>query len=59
MLNAKYNTTMIEIERNMLGIKLILFKKYGNVIKNDNEGIIIANTPYEKSIILSTSLVSK
>ena len=50
---------MIEIERNMLGIKLILFKKYGNVIKNDNEGIIIANTPEEKSIILSTSLVSK
>ena len=45
MLNAKYNTTMIEIERNMLGIKLILFKKYGKVIKNDNEGIIIANTP--------------
>ena len=36
---------MIEIERSMLGIKLNLFKKYGNVIKNDNEGIIIANTP--------------
>ena len=28
---------MIEIERNILGIKLILFKKYGKVIKNDNE----------------------
>tara|TARA_B100001778_G_C18135655_1_gene427012 strand:+ start:455 stop:565 length:111 start_codon:yes stop_codon:yes gene_type:complete len=36
---------MIEIERNMLGIKFILFRKYGNVIKNDKEGIIIANTP--------------
>ena len=45
MLKAKYNTTMIEIETNILGIKLILFKKYGNVMKNDNEGIIIANTP--------------
>ena len=50
---------MIEIERNMLGRKFILFKKNGRVMKKDNDGKIIAKTPYEKSIILSTSLVSK
>jgi len=27
MLNAKYNTTIIDIERNMLGAKEILFRK--------------------------------
>ena len=59
MLNTKYNTTIIEIERNMLGRKFILFKKNGRVMKKDNDGKIIAKTPYEKSIILSTSLVSK
>ena len=45
ILNAKYNTIMMDIERSMLGTKEILFKKYGNVIKKDSEGIIIANTP--------------
>jgi len=45
MLKAKYSMIIIDIEKNMLGIKLILLRKYGNVIKNDKEGIIIANTP--------------
>ena len=45
MLNTKYNTTINEIERNILGIKFIFFKKKGNVIKKDKEGIIIAKTP--------------
>ena len=45
MLKTKYSMIIIDIEKNMLGIKLILLRKYGNVIKNDNEGIIIANTP--------------
>ena len=45
MLNAKYNTTIIEIERNMLGRKFILFKKNGRVMKKDNDGKIIAKTP--------------
>ena len=45
IVNIKYNKTITEIERNMLGIKFIFFKKQGNVIKKDKEGIIIANTP--------------
>tara|TARA_B100001142_G_scaffold155159_1_gene155605 strand:- start:18 stop:155 length:138 start_codon:yes stop_codon:yes gene_type:complete len=45
MLKAKYSMTIIDIEKNMLGTKVILLRKYGNVIKNDKEGIIIANTP--------------
>ena len=45
MLKAKYNMIIIDIEKNMLGTKVTFLRKYGNVIKNDNEGIIIANTP--------------